>query len=71
MAAVAAILKFYNQHLLNRKLDLAETWWEASEWHRDSELLKLFCSAIQNGHHGDHLENLETLSAPKPKSDWA
>ena len=26
------------------KSDWAKTWWEASEWHRGSELLKLFCS---------------------------
>ena len=26
-----------------------ETWWEASEWYGDSELLKSFCSDIQDG----------------------
>ena len=39
------ILKIFEQHLLpNRYLDRGETWLEASEQHRDSELLKLFCS---------------------------
>ena len=65
MAATAAILKFFKRHLPNRKLDNAETWWEASEWHRDSELLKSFCSDIKDGNHGCHLENLQTSSAPK------
>ena len=37
--SMAAILKFFKRHLLpNRKLDWAKTWWEASQWHRDSEL---------------------------------
>ena len=33
------------------KSDWAETWWEASEQHRDSKFLKSFCSYIQDGHH--------------------
>ena len=62
--AMAAILKFFKQHLLpNRKLDWAKTWWEALEQHRDSELLKSLRLAIQNGCLGGHLE---TASAPKP-----
>ena len=39
-----------SKHLLpNSRLDWAETWCEASEIHRDSESLKLFCSDIQDG----------------------
>ena len=50
MAAMAAILKFFKQHLLpNPKSDWAETWWAASQWYRDSKLLKLFHSDIQEG----------------------
>ena len=33
---------------------------------RDSELLKLFRSDIQDGRHGGYLEILQTLSPPKP-----
>ena len=67
MATMAAILKFFKQHLLpNRKLDWPETWWEALAWHRDSELLKSFLLSIQNGRLGGYLENLETTSAPEP-----
>ena len=45
MAAMSAILKIFKWHLHpNRKSDWAETWWEASEQHRDSELLKLWPS---------------------------
>ena len=48
MAAMAPILKFLKRHLLpNRKSDWAKTLWEASERHRDSELLKLFRSDLQ------------------------
>ena len=37
-----AILKFSKGHFIpNRRSDWAKTWWEASERHRDSELLKL------------------------------
>ena len=72
-----AILKFFKQHLLsNPKSDWAETWWEASQWHRFSELLKLFCSEIQT------LSWIELKLVaimkfyklhllPNPKSDWA
>ena len=52
--------------LLNQKFDWAKTWWEASQWHRDSKLLKSFCSDIQDGHQGGHLEILQTTSPPKP-----
>ena len=39
---MAAILKFFKQHLLpNHKSDWVKTWLEASKRHRDSELLKL------------------------------
>ena len=61
-----AILKFFKRHLfLNRKLDLAETSWEASQWHRDSELLKLLRSDIQNGRYEGHIDILQTTS-PNP-----
>ena len=37
---MVAILKFFKRHLLpNRQSDWAETWWEASQWHRDSKLV--------------------------------
>ena len=66
MAAMAAILKFFKRHLLqNRKSDCAETWWEALVRCRDSELLKLFSSDIQDGHHGNRPEILQTTSSPK------
>ena len=65
MAAMMAILKFFKWHLQNRKLDWTETWWEASEWDSDSELLKSFRSDVQDGRHGGHFEILQTTS-PKP-----
>ena len=56
---MAAILKFFKRHLLpDHKSDWTKTWWEASEWHRDSKLLKSFHSDIQDGSHGHHLEIL-------------
>ena len=68
MAAVAAILKFFKQRLLeNHKLDWAETLWEALEQHRDSELLKLFCSDIQDGISNDI--SSQTISWIEPKLD--
>ena len=66
MAATVAFLKFYKQHLPNRKADWAKTWWEASQWHRDSELLKSFHSDIQDGRHGSHIEILQMTSPSKP-----
>ena len=67
MAAMMAILKFIKRHLLqNRKSDWAETWWEASERHKDSELLQSFHSDIHAGRHGGHLEILQSTSPPKP-----
>ena len=76
---MAAILKFFKRHLLpNRRLDWAKTWWEALELHRDSELLKLFCSNIQDGHHGGHMAAIlkfsnsissQTVSLIEPKLD--
>ena len=43
--------KFFRWHLLlNPKSDWAKTWWEASQSHRDSKLLKSFRSFIQDGH---------------------
>ena len=63
---------FFKRHLLpNCKLDGAKTWWETSQWHRNSELLKLFCWDIKDGGHGGYLETLQTTSLPNCKSDWA
>ena len=64
MAATVAILKFLNLHLLpNHKSDWAETWWEASEHYRDSELLKSFRFDNQDGSHGGRLVILQTTSS--------
>ena len=72
MAITAAIFKFFKQHpLLNHKSDWALTWWEAWEWHSDSELLKSFHSDIQDGWHGGHLEILQRHLLPNHKLDWA
>ena len=66
MAATVAILKFLNLHLLpNHKSDWAETWWEASEHYKDSELLKSFRVDNQDGSHGGHLVILQTTSPSK------
>ena len=63
MAALAAILKSFKRQLLpNPKSDYAETWWEASQWHRDSKLLKLFCSVSKMATRDGHLEILQTTS---------
>ena len=66
LAAMAAILKVFSCYLLlNSKSDGVETWWKAFGQHGDLELLKWFCSGIQDGHHGSHLENLQITSAPE------
>ena len=39
----------YSNDLPNLQSDWAKTWWEVLEQQRDSELLKLFCSIIQDG----------------------
>ena len=40
MSKMAAILKFFKTHPLpDSKSGWAETWWEASRWNGDSELL--------------------------------
>ena len=66
MAAMSAILKvFKNYYNPNCKLDWAETWWEASEHHRESELLQSFRFDIQGGPYGGNLKNLQTMSAPE------
>ena len=49
----------------NNKSDWAETWWEALESYKDLELLKSFCSHIQDGRPGGHLEIPQTTSPPK------
>ena len=70
MVTMVAILKILKRHLPNHKLDWAETWWEASEQRRDSELLKWFCSNIQDGHHGGHLKNFKPYLLMNTV-DWA
>ena len=47
-------LKFITPHFLVVRLQLTlvirwKTWWEVSQWHRDSELLKSFHLDIQDG----------------------
>ena len=63
MGATAAVLK---RHLSNRKVEWTQTWWEALERHRDSELLKSFWSDVW-----DRWSSWKTSSAPSGKSDWA
>ena len=58
---MAVILKFFKWHLLqNGKSVWFKTWWEASQWHKDSELLKSFHSLYSG-----HLEILQMSSPPK------
>ena len=74
MATMAAILKFFKRQLLPKyKSEWAETWWEASQSHRDSELLKSFGSDIQDGlrpswNSSDDISS-QTLSRIEPKLD--
>ena len=69
MAATAAFLKFFKRYLLqNHKSHCTETLWEASERHRDSELLRLFRSNIQGGHL-EILQTTKTVSWIEPKLD--
>ena len=42
--------------------NLAQTWWNASGQHVDSELPKLFHFHIQDGCHGSHVECLQMTS---------
>ena len=68
MATMAVILKLFKQQLLpNRKSDWAKTWWEASERHRDSELLKSFLWLSKAAIFKFFSPNL----LPNHKSDWA
>ena len=61
-------LKFFSWHLLpNCNADWAQTWLVASEWHRDSELLKMFWSDIWDG----ILKIVKSHLLPNGKSDWA
>ena len=66
---MSAILKIFKPCLLQPswKLDGAETWRKASGQHGDLELLKWFCSDVQDGYHGSHLENLQITSATERK----
>ena len=53
MDATLAVLKVLSCYLLSKhKSDGAETWWKASGQHGELELLKWFCSGIQDGHYG-------------------
>ena len=65
MVAMADMLSLSCYLLPNSKSDGAETWWKASGQHGDLELLKLFHSGIQDGHHGSRLESLQITSAPE------
>ena len=71
VAAIVAILKFFKRHLPNHRSDWVKTWWEASERHRDSELLKLVHSDIPEGRHGGRLEIFKWHFLPNQKLDWA
>ena len=48
-------------------MSIYQTWWEASQWHRDSELLKSLHSDIHDSYHGGHLENFQTAAPSKPE----
>ena len=48
----------------NSKSDWGQTWWEALGPQEDLELLKSFCSDIQDGCHVSHFENLQTTFPP-------
>ena len=49
MAVIVVFLKFFKPHLLpKRKSVWAETWWQSSDQHEDSEQLKSFCSDNQD-----------------------
>ena len=72
MVAVAAILKFFKRHLLaNGRSDWAKTLWEASERHRDSELLTLFRSDLRDGRHAAILKFFKWYLLPSHKLGWA
>ena len=60
---MGAIWKPSNNLLMNPKWACAQTWLEAFGQQGDLELLKSFCSSIQDVHHGGKLENVETTSA--------
>ena len=67
---MVAILKFFKWHLLpNPKFNWAEIWWEASQWHRHSKLLKSFPSDIQDGR-AAILKFFRQCLLVNPKSDW-
>ena len=69
--SMAAILKFFNRHLPNRKLDWAETWWEASQWHRNSELLKYTVPISKMAATAAILKFFKWYLLQNYKSDWA
>ena len=69
-SSVVSFLHF--RHLLQtRKLDWAETRWEASEWLWDSELLKSFHSHIHDGCMAAIYKFFRQHLLPNHKSDWA
>ena len=69
MTAIAAILKFFKRHFLpNRKSDWAKTWWEALQWHKDSELLKSF-QYLRWPPRGSNGISSKIISQIKPKLD--
>ena len=39
--------------------------------HGDSELLKSFCSDIEDGHHSGHIEIVQTISPLEPEVGWS
>ena len=69
MATMAAILKFFKQHLPNLRSDWAKTWWEASEQNRDSELLKLLWWPWRPSWNSSNDISSQTISWVQPKLD--
>ena len=65
MAAMAAILKVFNCYLLPNSVGWSGNLVEGTGADGDLELLKWFPSDVQDGYHGNHLENLPIISAPK------
>ena len=66
ISKMAAILKFFKRHLLpNHMFDWAETWWEASQWHRFriAKIVPFQEAAI--------LKFFKRHLLPNRKSDWA
>ena len=63
---MAAKAENFSCYLLpNGKSNWTKTWWKALGQHGNLELLMSFRSDIQDGHHGDNLENLQTAYVPE------